>query len=390
MSPTEVHIGDISTMKSVYATRETFRKASWYRQLTAYASHTIFNTDNVEYHRRHRRLLAGPLSETSLQATIPFVTSRADLTIERMAQEMKTRGCVDVYKWWFYFSTDVIGELTFGESFQMLEQGKVGQIYSVDLFQERALTEAQKTQYAQDIQSLGVIAAICSVVPKILPLLHILRVPFFTKAIEASQRVGAYAEESLSKHKRLFETDENSVRTTLFSKVFKTAEDENWPFHELVGDARAYIVAGSDTTSNTLSYLVWAVCRQPEVKSKLLAELKTLPPDYTEADLRNIPYIGHVIEETLRRYPAAPSALPRVVPQGGSVLSGYWLPEGTTVSAQSTTMNMHPDAFDDPDKFNPSRWEEPTSLMKDAFMTFGKGARGNIYNLYSTSLEIAS
>lgn len=38
---------------------------------------------------------------------------------------METRGCTDVYKWWFFFTTDVIGELTFGESFKMLELGKV-------------------------------------------------------------------------------------------------------------------------------------------------------------------------------------------------------------------------------------------------------------------------
>ncbi len=123
--PTEVHISDIDTVKSVYATKATFRKSPWYRQLTPFGKHTIFNTDDVEYHRRHRRLLAGPLSETALKPDISFVAGRADLTIERMKQEMHVRGCVDVYKWWFFFTTDVIGELTFGDSFKMLELGKV-------------------------------------------------------------------------------------------------------------------------------------------------------------------------------------------------------------------------------------------------------------------------
>lgn len=39
---------------------------------------------------------------------------------------MKIRGAVDVYKWWMFMATDVIGELSFGESFRMLEYGKVG------------------------------------------------------------------------------------------------------------------------------------------------------------------------------------------------------------------------------------------------------------------------
>lgn len=239
--------------------------------------------------------------------------------------------------------------------------------------------EKKKTQYAQDVQSLGIIAAVCSIFPNILPLLGLLRVPFFTNAFQASQRINIYAEQSLSRHKRLYEKDENSVRTTLFSKVFKAAEEENWKFNEISGDARTYIIAGSDTTSNTLSYLVWAVCNHPEVKAKLVSELETLPADYSETDLRNLKYLGYVIEETMRRYPVAPSALPRVAPAGGATLCGYWIPEGTTVSAQSTTMHRDPDAFEDAEKFNPSRWESPTPAMKDAFMGFGKGARGTLH-----------
>jgi hypothetical protein len=38
---------------------------------------------------------------------------------------MQDRGVADVLKWWTFFTTDVIGELTFGDSFRMLEQGKV-------------------------------------------------------------------------------------------------------------------------------------------------------------------------------------------------------------------------------------------------------------------------
>lgn len=38
---------------------------------------------------------------------------------------MQTRGVADVFKWFLFMATDVIGELTFGESFRMLELGEV-------------------------------------------------------------------------------------------------------------------------------------------------------------------------------------------------------------------------------------------------------------------------
>jgi hypothetical protein len=42
-----------------------------------------------------------------------------------MREQMDTNGVVDVYKWWVFMSTDIIGELSFGESFELLENGKV-------------------------------------------------------------------------------------------------------------------------------------------------------------------------------------------------------------------------------------------------------------------------
>ena len=141
----------------------------------------------------------------------------------------------------------------------------------------------------------------------------------------------------------------------------------------------AYIVAGSDTTANTLTYLVWAVCRHPEVKAALVTELETLPASgFGDGELKQLPYLNQVVEETLRLYSAAPSTLPRRVPPGGAVLAGHWLEGGTTVSSQAYTLHRDPETFSFPDNFNPSRWERPTKDMKDAFFAFGGGSRGKL------------
>lgn len=54
------------------------------------------------------------------------------MAVDGITRELKTRGASDVFKWWLFFATDVIGELTFGESFQMLEAGEVGQLKKFD------------------------------------------------------------------------------------------------------------------------------------------------------------------------------------------------------------------------------------------------------------------
>jgi cytochrome P450 len=165
------------------------------------------------------------------------------------------------------------------------------------------------------------------------------------------------------------------ARPTVFSKVYKGAGEETVTPVEVQSNAQAYIVAGSDTTSTTLDYLVWAVCRHPEVKSRLLKELDALHEGFTYEDLRHVPYLDHVIDEVLRRFPTVPSGLPREVPAGGAQIGDHHIPAGYTVTAQSYTLHRDPNAFPDPEKFDPSRWENPTKAMKDASMPFGAGSR---------------
>ena len=112
--------------KNVYNARETFRKTTWYKKLTG-GNTSIFDTDQPGLHRRFRKVLSNPMSDTSLQSMFPQVKARVELAIQRIGEEMKSRGAADVAKWWLFMATDIIGELTFGESFKTLECGEVSQ-----------------------------------------------------------------------------------------------------------------------------------------------------------------------------------------------------------------------------------------------------------------------
>ena len=125
IAPDEVIVSDIDAVKTIYAYKDTFIKSPWYGKLAMTSTPNVFNTNDTSTHRRQRKLLAGSMSESSLKHYMPVVASKVDLTIKRMKEEMQTRGVADVWKWWLFMATDVIGELSFGESFMTLEQGKV-------------------------------------------------------------------------------------------------------------------------------------------------------------------------------------------------------------------------------------------------------------------------
>ncbi|KAI3319437.1 cytochrome P450 [Xylariaceae sp. AK1471] len=357
VGPREVYIADPAAVQSVYKIKNEFPKSQWYLSFVPFIQ-TIFNTPDLALHRRYRRLLSSPLSESGLKAFLPQIEGKVSLTIQRMEEEYKTRGAADIYKWWLFMTTDVIGELSFGESFRMLENGKIN-------------------QYATDLQSIGKMASYRSAFPSLFKysVQFGIRLPMLKQAYEINMRMRKYAVQSLQRHRDLVEKEGLAARPTVFSKVYKGEGDESVTPDEVRNNAQSYIIAGSDTTSNSLDYLVWCVCRNPEIKSRLLKELEALPDNFTYEDLRHVPYLDHVIDETLRRFSTVPAGLPREVPAGGAQLCGYHIPAGYTVATQSYTLHRNPNAFPDPEKFDPSRWENPTQAMKDSFMPFGAGSR---------------
>lgn len=102
----------------------------------------------------------------------------------------------------------------------------------------------------------------------------------------------------------------------------------------IVDELANLIFAGTDTTSNTLTYLFWELSRNPEWQEKLRAELNPICgggrpcPSYDEVS--ELPILDAVVQETLRLHPAALSGLPREVPEGGAVIAGVPVPEGVS------------------------------------------------------------
>lgn len=358
ISPHHVAVADLEAVKMIYTTKETYHKSDFYRDLTGQPIASIFSTSDVDMHRKLRRLLASAMSESSLKSLVPQISVLVELTIQRMKEELKVRGAIDVFQWSLFMATDIIGELSFGESFHMLEQGK-------------------KNQYIEDLENVASASANRVAFPGLFRLAkrHTWALPIFKATVIRVQRMLGYAKQSLERHQAHVESDPSNAKVTFFTRLFKAKEEEKIGFNDVLINAQTYIVAGSDTTANTLTYLIWSVCKRPALRDTLVKELCTLPQGFTEWHLRELPLLNQIIEETLRLYSAAPAALPRVVPAGGADIGGYQLGEGTVVSTQAYTLHRDPEIFENPHEFYPQRWENPTKAMKEAFMPFGRGPR---------------
>lgn len=139
---------------------------------------------------------------------------------------------------------------------------------------------------------------------------------------------------------------------------------------ELQQDCMLMVVAGSDTTSNAMTFCLYELARHPAVVARLREELDPLvfgplqPQDFDK--LRDsAPLLNACINETLRLWPPVPSGLQRTttaslaLPDDARGSQGkIVLPPDTVASTHTWTVHHDPKNFHDADSFIPDRWME--------------------------------
>ncbi|KAF5672002.1 cytochrome P450 monooxygenase [Fusarium heterosporum] len=352
VSPTEIGINDPEAVRVIQKVSGGFKKSAWYDK----TGPGMLGMRDSQKHSRRRRLLAHPLSNSSLPALEPLVRAKVDLAMEQMEKEYKRFGYADCYKWFSFMATDIIGDLTFGSSIRMLEQGK-------------------KSQYVEDLQAVMPTIHRRIELGVLFNLMFLLPVPRIRKLLRTFQRINEYGEESIRRLQ--LSQQAGSLNTPFFfEKIMNPKDKENaLSGLEMQQEAAELMITGTDTTSNTLTYLVWSVLKSPDVRIKLEDEVAALSSNYKDADLVKLPYLNAAVKEALRLYGAASGSHERDVPRGGWEACGYLIPNTATVFTQAFSLHRRPDVFTNPYKFDTDRWLSPTPGMQDAYIPFGGGAR---------------
>ena len=155
---------------------------------------------------------------------------------------------------------------------------------------------------------------------------------------------------------------------------------------QLRDEVLTFLLAGHETTALALSWTWYLLGQNPEVETKLHAELERVlagrVPDF--ADLTALNYTERVIKESMRLYPPAWS-LARTAAVDFE-LRGYRIPAGSNIVMSQWIMHHHPRFFPDPDKFDPDRWLDPAmqKLPRFAYFPFGGGPRQCIGSSFAT------
>ena len=147
---------------------------------------------------------------------------------------------------------------------------------------------------------------------------------------------------------------------------------------EVRDQAVTLLFAGHDTSTSTISFMLYELARHPVELAALLAEQDSVLGDApaTAADIAGrLPRLDMALEETLRLYPPAWIG-PRLALEPFE-LAGTRVPGGIFVNYCSWASHRLPDVFEDPEVFAAERFspERKAALPRGAYVPFGGGSR---------------
>ncbi|KAB5574772.1 hypothetical protein PHYPO_G00212890 [Pangasianodon hypophthalmus] len=147
---------------------------------------------------------------------------------------------------------------------------------------------------------------------------------------------------------------------------------------EIVGQAFIFLVAGYETSSNTLAFACYLLATHPDCQKKVQRELDNFLSRHGSVDYTNIQelkYLDMVVCETLRLYPPAFRYMRSI--EHDCVVNGQLLPKGATLEIPAGFLHSDPEHWHEPEKFIPERFtpEAKASRHPFVYLPFGAGPR---------------
>ena len=392
IGPNDLSITDPLAIDTVFGLKSVCLKAPWYDNDQPYTS---LHTERVRAtHDARRRIWAPAFSDRALRGyenrIRPFHEQLVSQISKREGQPM------NVSKWFNLFSFDVMGELAFGKSYDMLASGENHPSLKI-------LSEGM------DHLGLSLPSWILRLLFTVGPYLG-LAGQYFAFMDYCTKQF----EERLGKTEKEESREDRDVMSYLIEHHLTLDEAKKraqWP--TLQNDSRLMIVAGSDTTAATMSHMFLYLAKEKGLVLKLRKEMDSLAK-YNEKgkleyqSIKEAPLLNGVINEALRLHPPVPSGWFRKTPPEGIMIGETFIPGDTHIQvppfvvARSRSMALcfvyeltetDESIYTNADMFIPERWTtKPEFIRNDkVFMPFSIGPYGCIgKNLALLELRMAT
>lgn len=285
---------------------------------------SIIGAPDAASHRRQRRHLAPAFGDKSLQHHEPLITPYIDMFIAIMARMAANDEQIDIPRYLNYTTFDIIGDLSFQETFGCLASDAyhpwVHMLFS-------GIRAQSRMRIANDYAVLRLMAKL------------VMRMGPFRKQFDV---VMLAIEKALARIRLgASPNGRNDFMTAMLKgggggdgdgdEAVEESKFGNLSMEEILATSSVLVAAGSETTATALSGMFFYMAMTPRAYGALAEEVRAAfssEEEITMVSTNHLTYLKAVIEEGLRIFPAAPEMAPRVVPVGGSEVGKVYLPRG--------------------------------------------------------------
>jgi cytochrome P450 len=257
-------------------------------------------------HTRMRKVLAHSFSNQVLYRQEGLLHFYVAKLLDRLHTVARAGKAVNIVEWYNYLSFDVTGELAFSEPFDQLEHR---------LYHPWVKMIVSHLKYS----ALSICFRFFQPLDKLMP--------FITPP---SLRRLKWSFVSMSRQKvfrRLARPDSKQLDDIL-GACLQDGKPSGMSIEELVGTFTFLIVAGSETTATVLAGVTNYLCNNARALQLLKDELRSFQDEnaFTIASTATLPYLNAVLKEGMRLCYPIPVALTRIVPEGGKMICGRFVP----------------------------------------------------------------
>ncbi|KAI2602748.1 cytochrome P450 [Hypoxylon sp. NC1633] len=363
IAPDELSFVEASAWRDIMVPKPghgPFDKWTKYLNPAINGTYSILTEPTTDGHARIKRQLNHGFSDKALQAQESMFQGHVDTLIRRIRTATNNgEKKFDMHEWYTWVTSDIMGELVFGESFGCLEDGKHHHWVSILISGFISVVDMTFLRFF-----------------KVTETLVSLYIP--ARIQELRRQIHDYAVEKVDKR---LSQDTNKPD---FMHYMQRQNKDTAPMTraEIDTTLSALVVAGGETTATFLSGLTFYLVQYPEVLRKLEAEIRSAfksEQEITGVSTNKLPYFNACIKEGLRLTPAVPFGHPRIVPPGGDEVCGQRLPGQTKLTLIAYAMYRSERNFKNAAAFYPERWLSWNGYdNRDAFEPFSLGTRNCI------------
>ena len=316
---------------------------------------------NGEHWKRQRPMVLAGLDPTHIKAFFPTLVKVTERLAGRWRRAAASGAAFDLQADLMRYTVDVTAGLTFGTDINTIESDE--EVIQSHL--DKVLPALFKRLYSPVSYWKVVKLPSDRALDRHLAALH-----------EAVDGFIAAARRRLAQQPALREHPTNLIEAMVAAR---DREGSGVTDSDVSGNMLTMLLAGEDTTANTLAWMTWLLHTHPEAGRRAAAEVREVLGDgrvpLRPEDLSRLDFVEACAHETMRLKPVAPMNVSQVARD--TVVAGVELPAGTLVLCLMRPPAIDERHFPDAEAFHPERWLSGASASsaKRVAMPFGAGPR---------------